>query len=470
MNSQPITSPDARELRRRAEARIKGIRGRKRDAGIGPRTVADTERLLHELQVHQIELEVQNSELQNARDALEAALEKYTDLYDFAPIGYFALDPKGCILEVNLAGAQLLGVDRSRLVRRRMDAFLAPESLSPFHAFLGRLFAGGGGQICKAIIRTSKGKPFWASLHGDPTVTLSNPGTSCRVAITDISAFKMAEEARRDAEVLTGVNEELRREIARRQAVEEALKLNKDQQTRLLQESRHMQAQMRHLSHEILQAQEEERKRISRELHDEVCQTLLGIHVDLESLSREDSINPRRFARRVARTQRLVEKSMEIVHRFARDLRPASLDDLGLIATVHAYMKEFTRRTGIQVQFATAVQADRLNAIQRTVFYRILQSALSNVAEHAQASSVRVSITLNRGTVCLAVQDNGKAFDAEAIMKSRRIKRLGLLGMRERTEMLGGKFSVRSIPGTGTTVEATIPVASKTMKHPHPKS
>ena len=130
MKGKPNTSANAAELRRRAEAllRKQQQQQKKKKKTAQPRTEADTQRLLHELQVHQIELEMQNAELQDARDEVEAGLEKYTDLYDFAPVGYFSIDEQGLILEVNLTGAALLGVERSRLAKRRLTRFVAPTS------------------------------------------------------------------------------------------------------------------------------------------------------------------------------------------------------------------------------------------------------------------------------------------------------------------------------------------------------
>ena len=150
MPRKPNTSADAAELRRRAEARLRKQRKNQQSKAGAPKSDADTQRLLHELQVHQIELEMQNAELQKARDELEAPLEKYTDLYDFAPVGYFSLDEQGLILEVNLTGAALLGVERSRLINRRLPRFVAPASRPIFLAFLEKVFAGPGKQVCEA--------------------------------------------------------------------------------------------------------------------------------------------------------------------------------------------------------------------------------------------------------------------------------------------------------------------------------
>jgi PAS domain S-box-containing protein len=453
MNRKPTTSNDPAELRRRAEARLSERHSdQKSDAG--------TQRLLHELEVHQIELEMQNAELQKARDELEVALEKYTDLYDFAPVGYFSLDESGVILAANLTGATLLGVERSRLVNRRLLLFISPTSRPIFLAFLKNVFTGTKDHACEALLLKEDGVTFWASFRGTPAVSLKGTRKWCRVAFADITDRKQAEEAQRRLEALADTNRGLNREIARRQAVEKALQKSEQHQTRLLEQSRHMQEQLRHLSHQILHAQEEERKRISRELHDEIAQTLVGINVHLAALTREAVGNPRGLQQKIARTQRLVEKSVDIVHLFARELRPAALDDLGLIPALHAFMKEFTKRTGIHIRFTTFTSGriKHLNNATRTVFYRVAQEALTNVARHAQASVVEVNFEKLPSAICLKIKDDGKSFQAQRVMHSKRNTRLGLIGMRERLEMVGGSFSVESAPGKGTTVQAQIPL------------
>jgi PAS domain S-box-containing protein len=460
MNRKPNLSVAAAELRRRAETRLRERQRTQRSEAGDPRSATDTRRLLHELQVHQVELEMQNAELQEARDRMEVLLEKYTDLYEFAPVGYFSLDEQGRILEVNLTGAALLGVERSRLINRRFQQSVVPTSRPIFLAFLEQVFTGAGKQVCEATLLNEDGAAFWAELQAVWAASLRGTRKWCRVAVSDITPRKRAEEAQRRTEALTVTNQELRREIVRRQAVEEALKQSEQHQSQLLEQSRHMQEQLRHLSHQILQAQEEERKRISRELHDEVTQTLVGINVHLETLAQEAQIDPRGLRQKIARTQRQVEKSVSIVHQFARELRPTALDDLGLIATLHSFMKDFMKRTGIRVHFTTFAGVEQLNSARRTVLYRVVQSALANVARHAQASRVKVSIWKLADAVHMEIADNGKSFEVERVLHAKTNQRLGLLGMRERVEMVGGDFSVESVPGQGTTIRAQIPFRS----------
>jgi signal transduction histidine kinase len=280
------------------------------------------------------------------------------------------------------------------------------------------------------------------------------------VAVSDITALKQVEDAQHRTEVLAAANRELQREIARRQTTEAALEESERHQRQLLEQSHRMQAQLRRLSHQVLQAQEEERKRISRELHDEIAQTLVGINVHLETLGRDATENPKALKRRIARTQRLVEKSVSIVHRFARELRPTLLDDLGLIPTLHSLMKDFSKRTGLRVHFTAFAGAEQLDSTRRTALFRLVQSALSNVARHAQASQVEVSIRKRTGTVHLVIKDNGKSFDLERVLQGKNNNRLGLIGMRERVEMVGGNLAIESAPGCGTTIRAEIPATN----------
>ncbi len=249
----------------------------------------------------------------------------------------------------------------------------------------------------------------------------------------------------------------LKQEILQRKATEKKLKKNEQHYKHLLEQSRNVQEHLQHLSRQILFAQEEERKEISRELHDEIAQTLSGINVHLATLKVEAAVNTKGLKKRITRTQRLVEKSVNIVHRFARDLRPTLLDDLGLIPALHSYMKGFTKRTGIPIRFKVFPGVERLNNVKRTVFYRVAQAALTNIAQHAQASLVRVDIQKNHRSVHMEIKDNGKSFQVERVLFAKKNKRLGLLGMRERVEMVGGSFRVESVKGTGTTIGAQIP-------------
>jgi signal transduction histidine kinase len=256
----------------------------------------------------------------------------------------------------------------------------------------------------------------------------------------------------------------LRREITQRKTVEAALKKTQHHYSLLLQESDLLQAQLRQLSRQILLAQEEERKRISRELHDVIAQTLTGINLRLAALKKEAMTNTQGLECNIEHTQELVQKSVNIVHQFARELRPALLDDLGLIPALHSFMKSFTERTGVRTRLTAFAGVEKLETSRRTVLFRVAQEALTNVARHAKASWADVSIRRVTKGFCMKIKDDGKSFRVDLAMEGKETKRLGLLGMRERLEIVGGSFSVRSAAGEGTLVTALIPSDQNGMR------
>ena len=256
---------------------------------------------------------------------------------------------------------------------------------------------------------------------------------------------------------LTASNRQLQQEILQRKSVEESLRKSEQHYSQLLEQSRHMQEELRLLSRQLLSAQEEERKMISRELHDQIAQTLTGINVRLASLKTESTLNNKGLQKKISSTQRLVEKSVDIVHRFARELRPTVLDDLGLIPALHSFMKSFAARTGVRTSLTAFAAVEQLATAKRTVLFRVAQEALTNVARHAHASRVEVSIQKLSDCICMRIKDDGKSFQVQRVLLAQGSKHLGLLGMRERLEMVGGRFDVESVAGTGTTIQAQIP-------------
>jgi len=257
---------------------------------------------------------------------------------------------------------------------------------------------------------------------------------------------------------LVSSRKELEREIRKCKIAENSLRDSEKSTRELLKKSQDMQQEMRLLSRRLLSVQEEERKRISRELHDVVAHTLTGINVQLSSLTMQSTADAESLETKIASTQRLVEESVETVHRFARDLRPTVLDDLGLVPAIRSYLKLFTQQSGIAVEFGASMSVDELSGDQRTALYRVMQEAVTNISRHAEASQGRVSLKKLGASVCLEIRDDGLGFP-EIEQGVEIAKRLGLVGMRERIEMVGGRFSVKSQPGKGTNVRVTIPQA-----------
>jgi diguanylate cyclase (GGDEF)-like protein/PAS domain S-box-containing protein len=187
---------DAAELRRQAEMKLSK---RKKKAAIPPATEADSRRLVHELEVHQIELEMQNEELRRVQEELEQSRTKYFDLYDIAPVGYLTLSAQGMILEANLTAANLLGIEKSQLVKKAVTRFIAREDQDIYYLHRQKLFDTSAPQVCELRMMGKGGVPFWVQLHAIPAGDTASDTSLCRVGMSDITERRRAEHAAEEA-------------------------------------------------------------------------------------------------------------------------------------------------------------------------------------------------------------------------------------------------------------------------------
>ncbi|MFN0168454.1 MAG: sensor histidine kinase [Bryobacteraceae bacterium] len=211
-----------------------------------------------------------------------------------------------------------------------------------------------------------------------------------------------------------------------------------------------LEAETRALSAQLVEAQEQERRSIARELHDEVGQSLAGLLLDIGAAASDAGQGPvkTRLNAIAVCAARLVEE----VRRIALSLRPSMLDDLGLVPALEWQAREVGQRSGIAVEVEAEESAGQLPEALRTCIYRVAQEALRNSVRHSAARRVRIGLSRDAGFVRLRVEDDGRGFAAD------RRRGLGLLGMQERVVQLGGRFRVLSSPGSGTTVAAELPL------------
>jgi two-component system sensor histidine kinase UhpB len=214
---------------------------------------------------------------------------------------------------------------------------------------------------------------------------------------------------------------------------------------------------LRGLSSQVITAQEEERKRISRELHDETAQSLTSLLVGLRLLQDARDLDDVKAG--VAELRELTARTLEEVRKLAVELRPTTLDHLGLVAAIEWYSREYAERLDAVVDFETEGLPERLAPEVELVIYRVVQEALTNIARHARASQVRVRLGFLETGVEVTVQDNGVGFDLEEATSSRE-RGLGLFGMRERVELVGGTFNIDTRPGAGTTIRIGVPATT----------
>ena len=212
--------------------------------------------------------------------------------------------------------------------------------------------------------------------------------------------------------------------------------------------------QLKNLSARLVETQEEERRVLSRELHDEVGQSLSAILVGLSNLSAAMRANARtQIENEVTVLRQIVEGTVKMVRNITLLLRPSMLDDLGLIPALEWQAREVSRQTGLRVDVAATGVSDELPEEFKTCIYRVVQEALHNVTRHALAASVRIVAQQEPRRLLLSIQDDGQGFDLE------RSRGLGLLGMKERVAHLGGTLRLVSEPGRGTLISVVLPLA-----------
>jgi len=236
------------------------------------------------------------------------------------------------------------------------------------------------------------------------------------------------------------------------------LKLEAEVQQRLT-ESVRSQASLQELSARLVRAQEDERRALSRELHDEVAQAFSAVLLEAENLL---DLDPAPKVRAHLDSIRgVAENGMNEIRNMALLLRPSMLDDFGLLPALEWQAREIAKRTGLRVQVASVLSGE-LPEEHKTCVYRLVQEALNNCARHAQASAVEVSVRSEAGQILVTVEDDGSGFDPQ------RVRGLGLLGMEERARHLGGTFHIDSKPGRGTLLSVTLPRRDVAAREPEP--
>jgi two-component system sensor histidine kinase UhpB len=216
------------------------------------------------------------------------------------------------------------------------------------------------------------------------------------------------------------------------------------------------------MSEQVLAAQEDERKRIARELHDETAQSLTTLLIRLKILERARTAPEMRG--QIDELRELTAETLEGVRKLAVELRPATLDDLGLVAALEGYTESYSSRHAVRVTFSADGFEDRdgrLPPQDELVLYRVVQEALTNAAKHARADNLRVALSRRADEVVAAVEDDGQGFDVEEMMRSRE-RGLGLFGMQERLALVGGQLVIDSAPGRGTRIRARVPSHTET--------
>lgn len=354
------------------------------------------------------ELAAEIAERERAETALMETERRLRTLVETAHDVIFSLAPDGRITALNPAFENITGWRRSRWLGRPFTQLIHPDEVELAAERFRTILLGNPSDVWQYRVRKADGKYL-------------------------VGEFALVREIKLGKVIgVFGIG----RDVTERKRTEEGWK---------------------NLSSKILQAQEEERRRISRELHDEVGQSLTAISITLAALKKNGGARSKRTLRTITNTQHLLEGTMETVHSFARELRPAMLDELGLVPALRSHIKNFAERTGLDARLRASPAAEELNGEQKTTVFRIVQESLTNVAKHACASRVAISVRPVGQGICVEIADDGKSFHPDLRNIAWQKHRLGLLGMQERVRLVNGRFSILPEPGRGTTVRVTIP-------------
>jgi signal transduction histidine kinase len=379
-------------------------------------------RLLHELQVHAEEITAQNDELRRTQSELEQARSRYADLYDFAPIGFITLSRSGLVSDVNIAGAALLGFDRNFA-----EGLPIASAIDAAHRRRLRVFLAGCWQHPLGPARTLE------------IPTRDTPGRLLRLTCRVQGSGRTA----RLFTAIVDVTEERRLELERAEALE----------------------RVKALIEQLVTVQEEERRRIALNLHDHIGQQLTALRLALGSMRDEPPANGR--TQQLDRIDELTSRMDHDLDFLAWELRPAALDDVGLEAALAQFVTSWSNQHQVAAEFhGSRWEGERLPTHVESNLYRITQEALNNVVKHAGATHVSVLLERRADEALLIVEDNGRGFDVKKARAARsRHAGMGLVGMEERSALIGANLQFEAAPGKGSTLFIRVPLSSAIVLH-----
>lgn len=373
-------------------------------------TAIQNAQLFEQSQRYVAELEERIAERKRAEIALRESEERYRELFENAKDAIYVHDLEGTYLSINRAAENLSGYSREEIVGHNFKEFVAPEHVRNVRDSFWRKLARQGETTYEVVVIAKDGR---------------------RVPI-EVSSRAIYENG-----VLVGV-QGMARDITERKLAQDALQM---------------------FSRQLIEAQEDERRRIARELHDQIGQILTAVKMNLHSV--QQFCQGSEAGAYVKDNIEAVDEALRLVRDLSVDLRPPILDDLGLTTALRWYVDRYTKRTGLNVEVLIDLpnENDRFSRERETACFRIAQEALTNVVRHAKASQVVVRLTRRSEMLVLSVKDDGVGFEAECLRKrAAHVTTLGLISMQERAHAAGGHIEIDSAPGGGTEVRFSLPL------------
>lgn len=358
------------------------------------------------------QVEDRTSEIKNIVERLVRSEKKYKLLFENNPLPMWMITiPELNITDVNDAAVQQYGYSRRLFLQMNVRDLQPPEDIDAFEQYMKELEEG------------YHNAGIWKHRKKDGTIIFA-----------EMFAYDMELNNRHVRLVLANdVTEKINAEQQLRQSLEE----------------------IRMLSGHLQEVREEERKNIAREIHDELGQQLTVLKMDVAWSVRKLKDPASEVTKRLKELMEMIDTTIKTVRRICSELRPTVLDDLGLTAAMEWHARTFENSTGIQVKLNLPASGLNCSPEIKTGLFRIYQESLTNIARHAEATATEVNLRIEDGCIVLHIKDDGKGFDIDAASQR---KTLGILGMKERSLMMGGRYVVESSPGSGTSTTVIIPL------------
>lgn len=397
----------------------------------------DLHLLVEDLQIHQIELEMQNEELQRAQTELASSQAKYFDLYELAPVGYLSVDSSHIVREANLTVGILLNCSRNKLLDRNMLLLIEPSSRSMFMQHVKKAFASDHTETCEIQLQRSPEPALWCRL--DSKVIEHKPHVSqVRIIVTDISKTKITEL--------------------------ELKSLTEDLESRVLNRTKTLlryQEQLRSLASQVTLSEKRERHQICVELHDYLAQLLVAGRIKLVQVQNTPSNDMQQSL--LNEIDEVLHQSIEYTRSLIAQLSPTMLYEFGLCKAIEwlaGKMKQYDLNVDVQI----AAHDFKLDENESVLTYHAVRELLLNVVKHAKTEWASVAVQVNADQeLIVTVCDQGDGFDLTILDSSKvsTAERFGLFSIQERLEGLGGRLELKSASGLGCTATLVLPLSTK---------
>ena len=397
MSSRKPRPPDS--LRVLAERRM----AKSRPVDLESLTLDEMRAIVYELEVHKIELKIQNEQLWESQRAAESSNERFQRLYDSAPTGYLTLDSDGMIVEANRSISLILKTPRPQLVGRKLSAYIAPHCQDRWHLARRDLTEGGTRVDLKLEIVSADGSAIDLQIVGTSAPATAATPWEIHLALIDVTELRRTERAL--------------------QAAVAAATL----------------------------AEERERRKLAADLHDDAGQLLSLASLKLHALGEDTEVER---GARMAELEHLLVEVRRRISSLSFHLSPPLLHDVGLIAAIQWLAEDLETTHGLSVKIIEEHELE-LDENARVTFYRAIRELLLNVVKHAGVKEARLRVSREGGMARIAVEDGGVGMPPRAKRYG-----FGLLALRERVEQLGGSLETRATPGSGTTVVVRLPVTA----------